>query len=123
MLNLSFILKLPLLQKLKENFLKLKILLINQLKSQSFNLIEERIEDLVEPYQANNFEFSDFKCPKKVLDGYHAAIFSCAVLRLSLETLQQSSVEIQSTVCLLNGVFTINLPSKFSLDFEIFLYK
>ena len=76
-----------------------------------FDVIQ-KIEEIIEKYQANVFEISDIETLKKVFLGYHAAYFSCAKLPLSPETMQHSSKELQSAVILRKQVFTLHFPSK-----------
>ena len=63
---------------------------------QKFLDLFKQIEELIEPYRPNNFEVFDIEILKKILDGYHAAFFSCANLQLHLKTMQLSSSELKS---------------------------
>ena len=88
MLNLSLMLKIPLLQKFMKQILQLKTLMINQLNFKKVFRLISQSEKLIEPYGVDNSEISDIEILKKVLHGYHAAYFSCATLDISQKTMQ-----------------------------------
>ena len=66
-----------------------------------FDLILQK-EELFEPYRADQSDLCNIDILKKVLHGYHAAYFSCAIFQLSLKTMQHSSSGLQSAVTLPN---------------------
>ena len=53
--------------------------MLNPLTFKTFHLLKQ-IEELIEPYWANNSEISDDDILKNVVHGYQAAFFSCANL-------------------------------------------
>ena len=77
----------------------------------TFDLIKQ-IEEISDPYWANNSELSDMGVLKNVLHGYHAATLSRANLQISLKTIQHSSNEMQSAVAKLKQNSTNELFSK-----------
>ena len=120
-LNLHPVLKLPLLQKLKKIFLKLKMSMTNHLNfKKMFDLIKQ-IGDRIEQYRANISDLLDFESLKDVPHGYGAAYFSSVSLQMNQNEIQCSSSELQSAVTKLNHNFTFFLLSNlWDFFFEIF---
>ena len=74
--------------------------------------LKTQIEEVFEPYWANNLEECDIELLKKLLYWYLASSCSIANLQLSLKTMQHSSSEMQSVVTLVKQIFTLTFPSE-----------
>ena len=60
--------------------------------------LTKQIEELIEPYRANQSEVFDFEILKNVLNGYQAAYFPSAKLQLTPKLMQHSPNELKSAL-------------------------